>query len=215
MSLLKIKLKLRIDTCSSIASDFGITLTEFYAWNPAVGSSCANLWLSYYACIGVSGITSTPASTTVPTTPVTTTATSSLSTSTATLPSTTSTTASPTTSNPSVPCTTGAWQCNGNVMEECLSGNWAPQVTCGAGLTCQGGDEPYCGPSTNTATLPSTTSTTASPTTSNPSAPCATGAWQCNGNVMEECLSGNWAPQVTCGAGLTCQGGDEPYCGTA
>ncbi|KAK1766314.1 hypothetical protein QBC33DRAFT_542494 [Phialemonium atrogriseum] len=55
------------DTCSNIATAQGISLTNFYAWNPAVGNTCASLWASYYVCVGViSGSSSTP--TTLPTT---------------------------------------------------------------------------------------------------------------------------------------------------
>ena len=31
------------DGCYDIAVEYGITLAEFYAWNPAVGSACACL----------------------------------------------------------------------------------------------------------------------------------------------------------------------------
>ncbi|KAJ5622273.1 hypothetical protein N7528_005505 [Penicillium herquei] len=60
------------DSCATIASNEGISLTDFYAWNPAVGSSCAYLDLGDYVCVGVIGAT------TVTTTPsVTATSTSS------------------------------------------------------------------------------------------------------------------------------------------
>ncbi|KAK1625448.1 hypothetical protein BDP81DRAFT_474374 [Colletotrichum phormii] len=41
------------DTCYDIAAKAGIALSNFYAWNPAVGSSCAGLWGQYYVCIAV------------------------------------------------------------------------------------------------------------------------------------------------------------------
>ncbi|KAJ5933552.1 hypothetical protein N7454_005881 [Penicillium verhagenii] len=41
------------DTCAVIAADYGITFAEFYAWNPAVGSGCASLWVGDYVCVGV------------------------------------------------------------------------------------------------------------------------------------------------------------------
>jgi hypothetical protein len=41
------------DQCGTIASNAGITLANFYAWNPAVGSTCTTLWLGYYVCIGI------------------------------------------------------------------------------------------------------------------------------------------------------------------
>ncbi|RAH71405.1 LysM peptidoglycan-binding domain-containing protein [Aspergillus aculeatinus CBS 121060] len=52
------------DTCSVIASDAGIALTDFYAWNPAVGSSCADLDVGDYVCIGIEGGTTTATATT-------------------------------------------------------------------------------------------------------------------------------------------------------
>lgn len=40
------------DGCASIANTYGILLSNFYAWNPAVGTSCGSLWLGYYVCVG-------------------------------------------------------------------------------------------------------------------------------------------------------------------
>jgi hypothetical protein len=40
------------DGCYDIAAMYGITLDEFYAWNPAVGA-CASLWPNYYYCVGM------------------------------------------------------------------------------------------------------------------------------------------------------------------
>lgn len=51
------------DTCASIASAAGISLTDFYTWNPLVESDCSGLWLNYYVCVGIiGGATSTTAS---------------------------------------------------------------------------------------------------------------------------------------------------------
>ena len=66
--------------------------------------------------------------------------------------------------------------------------------------------------STGTPTVFSDQSTAASSTSNNSSGTCATGAWQCNGNVLEQCLNGSWTTRVSCAAGLTCQGGDVSYC---
>ncbi|KAK4225827.1 hypothetical protein QBC38DRAFT_481898 [Podospora fimiseda] len=44
-------------TCDSITSLNGISLSQFLSWNPAVDSACINLWLGYYVCVGVSGTT--------------------------------------------------------------------------------------------------------------------------------------------------------------
>lgn len=41
------------DTCSKIAATAGISLTNFYSWNPAVGTGCTALWTSYYVCIAI------------------------------------------------------------------------------------------------------------------------------------------------------------------
>ena len=42
------------DQCGTISTTAGITLANFYLWNPAVGSTCATLYLGNYVCIGVS-----------------------------------------------------------------------------------------------------------------------------------------------------------------
>lgn len=42
------------DECGTIATSAGITLANFYLWNPAVGSTCATLDLGDYVCIGIS-----------------------------------------------------------------------------------------------------------------------------------------------------------------
>ncbi|KAI8944635.1 hypothetical protein F4801DRAFT_571068 [Xylaria longipes] len=54
------------DSCSDLATSNGISLSDFYSWNPDVGSTCALLILDYYVCIGVIGGTTTtkPTSTT-------------------------------------------------------------------------------------------------------------------------------------------------------
>jgi hypothetical protein len=52
----------------------------------------------------------------------------------------------------------------------------------------------------------------ATPTTSEPSAPCATGVWECNGDNLVQCLDGKWVTRATCVDGLSCQGGNSPYC---
>ncbi|CAG8030773.1 unnamed protein product [Penicillium salamii] len=46
------------DSCATIASKFDITNEKFYQMNPATGSTCSNLWLSNYVCVGVSGSSS-------------------------------------------------------------------------------------------------------------------------------------------------------------
>ncbi|KAL4861741.1 hypothetical protein BDV12DRAFT_190881 [Aspergillus spectabilis] len=41
------------DACADIVSDAGITLDDFYIWNPTVGTDCSGLWLGYYVCVGI------------------------------------------------------------------------------------------------------------------------------------------------------------------
>ncbi|KAL3443567.1 hypothetical protein BJX65DRAFT_285046 [Aspergillus insuetus] len=67
------------DGCASITSSYGISLANFYNWNPAVGSSCGSLWLGYYVCVGTSTSQSTTTTTTT-TTKSTTTATTTTAT---------------------------------------------------------------------------------------------------------------------------------------
>lgn len=56
------------DSCSVVAADFDISLTDFYAWNPAVGDSCAGLELGVFVCIGLQGSAPTQTITVAPTT---------------------------------------------------------------------------------------------------------------------------------------------------
>lgn len=44
----------------------------------------------------------------------------------------------------STSCSDNAWQCNGDVLEQCIGSAWTPRVTCAAGASCQGGSNPYC-----------------------------------------------------------------------
>ncbi|KAK7184907.1 LysM domain-containing protein [Paraphaeosphaeria sporulosa] len=55
------------DGCYNIATANGITLENFYAWNPAVGSICGSLWPDYYVCVGIIGSSSSTKSV-IPTT---------------------------------------------------------------------------------------------------------------------------------------------------
>jgi LysM repeat protein len=74
------------DTCAAIETEYGITAAEFSTWNPAINSgkphlpclltnaeisciltsfpACGNLFLGYYVCVGVPGVTTTTAPTT-------------------------------------------------------------------------------------------------------------------------------------------------------
>jgi len=43
------------DTCASIIANGGVAnATDFYLWNPAVGSDCAGLVVNYYVCVSTS-----------------------------------------------------------------------------------------------------------------------------------------------------------------
>lgn len=48
------------DSCYVVASTYGITLANFYSWNPAVGSSCPNLDVGDYVCVEVTAIPPAP-----------------------------------------------------------------------------------------------------------------------------------------------------------
>jgi LysM repeat protein len=66
------------DGCEAIATTNSITFEQFYSWNPAVGQ-CANLWPTYYVCVGMIGFTPTSKPTTAsPTTTIKTTPTNGI-----------------------------------------------------------------------------------------------------------------------------------------
>ncbi|KAK1775711.1 carbohydrate-binding module family 50 protein [Copromyces sp. CBS 386.78] len=53
----------------AIADKYSVSLNQFYAWNPAVGSGCATLWAGYNVCVHTVGApTNKPTTTTVKTT---------------------------------------------------------------------------------------------------------------------------------------------------
>lgn len=57
------------DDCYDIAQSQGISLSDFYSWNPAVGNDCRGLQADYYVCVGVnSSSSSTPSATATTTT---------------------------------------------------------------------------------------------------------------------------------------------------
>ena len=56
------------DTCSSIEAAYGITFATFYAWNPAIGSDCTNLWLGEAYCVAISGSSASTTTTVISTT---------------------------------------------------------------------------------------------------------------------------------------------------
>ncbi|KAF7870543.1 hypothetical protein EAF04_004287 [Stromatinia cepivora] len=72
-------------TCQNILDRNSITIEQFYAWNPAVGPQCGNLWSGYRYCIRVDDIPVDPeestsnSSTTIKSISISSTATSSAS----------------------------------------------------------------------------------------------------------------------------------------
>lgn len=43
------------DSCATVAAAKGISLDNFYKWNPAVGTGCSSLLVSYYVCVNIVG----------------------------------------------------------------------------------------------------------------------------------------------------------------
>ncbi|KAL4879468.1 hypothetical protein BJY04DRAFT_220064 [Aspergillus karnatakaensis] len=63
----------RGETCTTITAAYGITLAQFTAWNPTVGSTCGGIWADAYVCVSILGhnpgsptTTSTPPDPTAP-----------------------------------------------------------------------------------------------------------------------------------------------------
>lgn len=54
------------DTCASVYGQAGITFDQLYAWNPAIGPECHNLWLGYAYCVSGPSATTSSASTVSP-----------------------------------------------------------------------------------------------------------------------------------------------------
>ncbi|KAK2616538.1 hypothetical protein QQS21_000581 [Conoideocrella luteorostrata] len=58
------------DTCQKIVDKHRtFSLSDFFKWNPAVGSDCRSLFLDFYVCVGVSGTPDKPPSGPTPTQP--------------------------------------------------------------------------------------------------------------------------------------------------
>lgn len=58
------------DVCVS-AAEYGVSLSDFYSWNPAVGHDCSGLLYGYYVYVGVPGTTATTATTAATATAIT------------------------------------------------------------------------------------------------------------------------------------------------
>jgi len=64
----KFHLVVQGDGCTSIGSKYGVSMAQLFAWNPAIGSNCNNLWLETHLCVGVvGGATATATATTLTT----------------------------------------------------------------------------------------------------------------------------------------------------
>ncbi|KAK3491815.1 hypothetical protein B0T13DRAFT_490449 [Neurospora crassa] len=74
------------DQCGTIASTYGITLANFYSWNPAVGTSCQSLWLDTYVCVRTIGFVPPKTTTTTTKKPTSTTSAGGVATPTPTQP---------------------------------------------------------------------------------------------------------------------------------
>ncbi|OHW94368.1 LysM domain-containing protein [Colletotrichum incanum] len=57
------------DTCNVVATKNGIIVAQLRSWNTEINTSCSNLWLDYYICVGVPGTASAPTTTTTPPAP--------------------------------------------------------------------------------------------------------------------------------------------------
>ncbi|OBS25975.1 hypothetical protein FPOA_06507 [Fusarium poae] len=42
-------------SCTAIAAQYGITLTQFTTWNSGIGSACNSMWANAYACVSIIG----------------------------------------------------------------------------------------------------------------------------------------------------------------
>ncbi len=56
------------DGCRDVATAHGISLSDFYAWNPALKGDCSGLWPDFYVCVGLIGQTATTQATATATT---------------------------------------------------------------------------------------------------------------------------------------------------
>ncbi|KAK3342345.1 hypothetical protein B0H65DRAFT_575430 [Neurospora tetraspora] len=45
------------DECQAIANKYSVSLSQFYAWNPAIGTGCSTLWAGYNVCVHTVGAT--------------------------------------------------------------------------------------------------------------------------------------------------------------
>ncbi|KAK5655841.1 hypothetical protein OQA88_5380 [Cercophora sp. LCS_1] len=198
------------DTCQRVVDKYGtFSLSQFYTWNPDVGSTCAGLELNVYVCIGVPGTPTTTSKTT-------------------TAPKPTSTNPSPT--QPNVIKTCARWYkvASGDTCQKVVDRfgtfslsqfyTWNPDVgsTC-AGLelnvyVCVGVPGTPTTTSKTTTTAPKPTSTNPSPTQPNVIKTCARWYKVASGDTCQKVVDRfgtftlsqfyTWNPDV----GSTCAG---------
>ncbi|KAH7075512.1 hypothetical protein BKA63DRAFT_602897 [Paraphoma chrysanthemicola] len=53
------------EICADIVKAYGISLEQFYAWNPAVGNTCSALRATYYVCVSTVGVSPSTLKTTI------------------------------------------------------------------------------------------------------------------------------------------------------
>lgn len=59
-------------TCQNILDQYNITIADFFAWNPSVGSDCSTLFIGYQYCVAGPTASGSPTTTTSPPTTTTT-----------------------------------------------------------------------------------------------------------------------------------------------
>ncbi|KAK4195984.1 LysM domain-containing protein [Triangularia verruculosa] len=57
------------DQCDTLAGRNGISVTQLRNWNTQINAQCNNLWLDYYVCVGIPGVTPSPTTSTTPSVP--------------------------------------------------------------------------------------------------------------------------------------------------
>ncbi|KAL4871036.1 hypothetical protein BDV12DRAFT_36740 [Aspergillus spectabilis] len=107
-------------------SNAGITIADFYAWNPSIGSSCTNLWLNTSYCV----LADSTSTTTTPPPSSTTTSTSTTTTTTTTTDPGCANVTPPGATQSGIPCT-----CNKYVMQK--TDVYCYDMAVAAGITLQ------------------------------------------------------------------------------
>ncbi|KAK4170747.1 LysM domain-containing protein [Triangularia setosa] len=53
------------DQCNTLAGRSGVSVTQLRSWNTQINAQCNNLWLDYYVCVGIPGVTPSPTTSTI------------------------------------------------------------------------------------------------------------------------------------------------------